>query len=227
MVTLFFLFKASPDIGLSPLILAIVNGFLIWWLVKHNLQTRTDLNHAEDHVSGIIADSMINYETVKFFAGENKERRRLSAQFDDWTQKLWRFSNSFRLMDIAIGTTSGIAMLFMLWLAIQKLNHGFTLGDLVMVTGFITSFYYEFLGSFRVRDIAKSITDLEKYFDILDQDIQVKDPLSPQTITNPQGYLSFKISLYLSPGQKQSHPRHQFGHSSRRTSRLCWSFRCR
>ncbi len=203
LVTLFFLFKASPDIGLSLLILAIVNGFLIRWLVKHNLQTRTDLNHAEDHVSGIIADSMINYETVKFFAGENKERRRLSAQFDDWTQKLWRFSNSFRLMDIAIGTTSGIAMLFMLWLAIQKLNHGFTLGDLVMVTGFITGFYYEFFRLFfRVRDIAKSITDLEKYFDILDQDTQVKDPLSPQTITNPQGYLSFKNLSFTYPKDK-------------------------
>ncbi len=203
LVTLFFLFKASPDIGLSLLVLTIVNGFLIQWLVKHNLQTRTDLNHAEDHVSGIIADSMINYETVKFFAGEGKERRRLSLQFNDWTQKLWRFSHSFRLMDIAIGTTSGVAMLFMLWLAIQKLNHGFTLGDLVMVTGFITGFYYEFFRLFfRVRDIAKSITDLEKYFDILNQDTQVKDPLSPQTITNPQGYLSFKNLSFTYPKDK-------------------------
>ena len=130
---------------------------------------------------------MINYETVKFFAGEGKERRRLSLQFNDWTQKLWRFSHSFRLMDIAIGTTSGVAMLFMLWLAIQKLNHGFTLGDLVMVTGFITGFYYEFFRLFfRVRDIAKSITDLEKYFDILDQDIQVKDPLLPKLSPIPR-----------------------------------------
>lgn len=203
LVTMFFLFRASPDIGFSLLLLAVINAFLIWWLVKRNLKTRADLNHAEDKVSGIIADSMINYETVKFFAGEDKERRRLSLQFEDWTKKLWRFSNSFRLMDISIGTTSGIAMLFILWLAIQKLNHGFTLGDLVMVAGFITGFYYQFFSLFfRVRNIAKSITDLEKYFEILTHDTQVKDPLSPLTIKNPQGNLSFNNLSFTYPKDK-------------------------
>lgn len=200
LITLYFLFSASTDIGFSLLLLAIVNSFLIWRLVKGNLKTRSDLNKAEDKVSGIIADSMINYETVKFFAGENKERRRLSLQFEDWIKKLWEFSNSFRLMEISIGTTSGVAMLFILWLAIKKVGQNFTLGDLVMVSGFITSFYHQFFTLFfRVRNIAKSITDLEKYFEILENKTQVKDPSSPQHLKNPQGYLSFSNVSFAYP----------------------------
>lgn len=200
-VTLIFLFKASPQIAFSLFILFIVNIFLIWWLIKINLKYRKDFNDADDEISGIITDSLINYETVKFFAAENKEKLRLNKKFVYWSKTFWDFSNSFRLMDISIGTTSGFGMLYILWLAIKKLNNGFTLGDLVMVSGFITAFYYQFFNLFfRIRDIAKSITDLDKYFGILDSETQVKDPLNPQILKNPQGSLSFKNLSFAYPG---------------------------
>lgn len=200
-VTLYFLFNASPSIGFSLLILFVVNIFLIWWLIKINLRYRKDFNDAEDNISGIITDSLINYETVKLFAAEEKERQRLSLSFDTWSQKFWGFTNSFRLMDISIGTTSGLGILFILWLAIKKLNNGFTLGDLVMVSGFITGFYYQFFNLFfRIRDIAKSITDLDKYFSILENETEVKDPVPPQTLKHPQGSLLFTNLSFAYPG---------------------------
>lgn len=200
-VTLVFLFCSSPPIAFSLLILFVVNIFLIWWLIKINLKYRTEFNKSEDEISGIITDSLINYETVKFFAAETKERRRLSLSFDIWSKKFWEFANSFRLMDISIGTVSGTGILFILWLAIKKLNHGFTLGDLVMVSGFITSFYYQFFNLFfRLRDIAKSITDMDKYFAILNNDTQVKDPVLPQTLKHPQGSLLFTNLSFAYPG---------------------------
>jgi len=200
-VTLVFLFRSSPPIAFSLLILFIANVFLIWWLIKINLKYRTEFNKSEDEISGIITDSLINYETVKFFAAETKERRRLSLSFDIWSKKFWEFANSFRLMDISIGTVSGTGILFILWLAIKRLNHGFTLGDLVMVSGFITSFYYQFFNLFfRLRDIAKSITDLDKYFAILSNDTQVKDSVLPQTLKHPQGSLLFTNLSFAYPG---------------------------
>lgn len=200
-VTLYFLFNASPSIGFSLLILFVVNIFLIWWLIKINLRYRKDFNDAEDNISGIITDSLINYETVKLFAAEEKERQRLSLSFDTWSQKFWGFTNSFRLMDISIGTTSGLGILFILWLAIKKLNNGFTLGDLVMVSGFITGFYYQFFNLFfRIRDIAKSITDLDKYFSILENETEVEDPVLPQTLKHPQGSLLFTNLSFAYPG---------------------------
>ncbi|HWS49096.1 MAG TPA: ABC transporter ATP-binding protein [Candidatus Methanoperedens sp.] len=200
-VTLVFLFRADPTMALILSILFCINLGLILWLIKKNLVYRVDFNNSDDHISGIITDSLINYETVKFFAAEEKEAKRLNHAFVDWMKKLWDFANSFRFIEIIIGTTSGIGMLFILWLAIKKLNNGFSLGDLVMVSGFITGFYYQFFNLFfRIRDIAKNMTDLNKYFGILDNSTQVPDPVNPKTLTRPKGSLVFKNISFAYPG---------------------------
>jgi len=203
LVALVFLYWASPPIALILLALFFLNLCLILWLISRNLKYRTEFNNADDDIAGIIADGMINYETIKFFAAETKERHRLSHHFINWTDKLWRFSNSFRVMEITIGSTSGLGMLLILYLAITKLGHGFSVGDLVMVAGFVTGFYYQFFNLFfRIRDIAKSTADLEKYFGILDNDVLVRDPLNPVTINHPTGSLEFRHVAFAYPGNK-------------------------
>ncbi|HEX8923360.1 MAG TPA: ABC transporter ATP-binding protein, partial [Patescibacteria group bacterium] len=203
-VTLYFLFNASAEMAWLLLLLFVVNLFIIWWLITINLKTRQEFNDSEDDVAGVIADSMINYETVKFFAAENKERQRLSAKFDIWSDKFWRFSNSFRLMDVVISSTAGGGMLYILWLAIGKVGHGFEVNDLVMIAGFITGFYWQFFNLFfRIRDIAKSLTDLEKYFGILENDTQVKDPEKPEIIKNPKGRIEFKNVGFVYPKNQE------------------------
>jgi len=219
MVTLVFLFRLSVPIASALILLFIVNLGLIGWLIKINLISRKNFNKSEDEISGIIADTMINYETVKFFAAEQRERARLADKFQEWTKTFWKFSNSFKIMDVSIGTVSGLGMLAILAMAISRLGNGFTLGDLVMVSGFITGFYYQFFNLFfRIREIAKSVTDLEKYLEILDNEIVVKDPKRPIKVKNPKGRIEFKkvgfvypknkekilddINLVITPGQK-------------------------
>jgi len=219
-VTLYFMFGADWKMALILIGMFVGNLSLIAWLIKLNLHTRADFNKAEDEVSGVIADSMINYETVKFFAAEKKEQKRLSDKFDEWMSKYWIHGNSFRVMDITIGTTSGVGVLAIMILAVKRLEIGtFTSGDLIMVVGFVTSFYWQFFNLFfRIRDIAKSTTDLEKYFEILENKIRVADPSRPQKIKKERGLVEFldvsfvypknkdkvmdKINLIIKPGQK-------------------------
>jgi ATP-binding cassette subfamily B protein len=218
-VALFFLMRLSADLGLILILMFVCNLSLIVWLIKINLKYRSDFNEAEDNVSGVIADSVINYETVKFFAAENKESSNLSEKFDIWTKKFWKFANSFRLMDITIGTTSGAGMLWMLWLSVGQVGKRFTLGDLVMVSGFLTTFYYQFFNLFfRIRSIAKSMVDLEKYLGILDQKELVLDPEKPLLPEKLRGEIVFShvsfaypkdtdktlsdIDLTINPGQR-------------------------
>jgi ATP-binding cassette, subfamily B, heavy metal transporter len=203
-VTLVFLLKASVPIAAALLILFFLNLGLIWWLIKTNLKYRKEFNQKDDEVAGIISDTMINYETVKFFAAENREKKRLSEKFEEWSKSFWSFSNSFRLMDISIGTTSGAGIMVILVLAIKQLGKTFTLGDLVMVSGFITNFYYQFFNLFfRIRDIAKSVTDLEKYLGILDNEIKVKDPRKPVKIESSQGKIEFEKVGFIYPKNRQ------------------------
>lgn len=200
LVTLYFLAITSIELALFLIVLFTLNMFLIWWLIKLNIKTRADHNLAEDEVSGVITDSLLNYETVKFFAGEKKEHSRLSQKLNIWSKTLWKFSNSFRMMDISIGTLSGAGMLFMLWIVIKGLGQKFTLGDLVMISGFLTSLYFQFFNLFfRIRNIVKNMVDMEKYFEILDNEVIVKDPEKEKLPKKLTGKLEFINVGFLYP----------------------------
>jgi ABC-type transport system involved in Fe-S cluster assembly fused permease/ATPase subunit len=55
------------------LLIFVVNLGIIWWLIKMNLNARKEFNKSEDEVAGVIADGMINYETVKFLQQKRKK----------------------------------------------------------------------------------------------------------------------------------------------------------
>jgi ATP-binding cassette, subfamily B, heavy metal transporter len=204
LATLYFLAITSINLAFLLIILFILNMLLIWWLIKINIKTRSDFNNAEDEVSGVITDSLLNYETVKFFAGEKKESFRLGQKFNIWTKALWKFANSFRMMDITIGTLSGAGMLFMLWIVINGLGTKFNLGDLVMISGFLTSFYWQFFNLFfRIRSLVKNMIDLEKYFEILDNETLVKDPKKEKIPRKLVGNLEFINVGFLYPSDQE------------------------
>jgi ATP-binding cassette subfamily B protein len=198
--------------GISPEVLYLMAGLftvnvaLMYFLIKKNLKTRKDFNDSEDNISGIITDNLLNYETVKFFAQEKAEEKRLKTSFVDWSKKIWGFSNSFRLMDVTIGTVSSVGIWLILKKVVSMLSLGqIGVGDFVMVSGFVTGFYYRFFGLFfQMRNIAKSFIDLEKYFGILENKIMVEDPKVSQRIEKVQGKLKFEQVTFRYPGNRKN-----------------------
>jgi ATP-binding cassette subfamily B protein len=170
------------------------NTFISWRLISFNIKKRRAFNKAEDKISGIITDSLINYETVKFFAQEEREKNRLKEEFKDWLIRLWGYANSFRLMDITIGTFSNLGILAILWIVIRELVMGeIGAGDLIMVVSFTTDFYHRFFELlYRLRDIAKDYVDIQRYFSILDNEILIKDPEKPVKVKNIKGEIQFE-----------------------------------
>lgn len=204
-VVLFFFSKVSAEILWAMVLLFAVNSVASWFLIQINLRRRKALNTVEDKLSGIITDNLINYETVKFFGQEEAEQKRLKIKYVDWAEKLRSYINSFRLMDIIVGTLSGLGMFFVLWVVVKKLVDGeIGIGDFVMVSGFITGFYYRFFGLlYQIRRIARSFIDLEKYFDILDHRTAVKDPEKPEVFENFSGKIEFQDVDFSYPRDKK------------------------
>jgi len=204
-VTLFFFTKITPLIAVLMLMVFIGNLFIGWQLIKFNMKKRKAFVQTEDKISGIIADNMINYETVKFFAQEQKEEKRLKQEFKDWMKKLWAYANSFRLMEITIATLSNLGLLVILWIVVRKLIMAeITTGDLVMVVSFIGSFYHHLFDLiYRVRDIAKTYIDIEYYFSVLDEDILIKDPVKPVKVKGINGEIEFNNVSFSYPDNKQ------------------------
>lgn len=199
-----FLFRTDIYIGFVLVGLFCINMILIYWLIKKNLKKRTAFNKSEDEISGIITDTMINYDTVKYFAAEKKEEKRLGDKFIEWNKNVWEYANTFRLMDITVGTVSALGMILMLFLAISKVNNGLTIGDLVLVSGFVTSIHFQFFHMFsQIRQIAKHAIDLETYFNILNNETTVKEISKPRKITNPKGKIEFKNIGFVYPKNNQ------------------------
>ena len=204
-VVLFFFIKIAPSIAFLMLFIFFGNAFISWRLIKFNIEKRKAFNKAEDKISGIITDSLINYETVKFFAQEEREEKRLAEEFKDWLIRLWGYANSFRLMDITIGTLSNLGILAILWIVIRKLVMGeIGAGDLIMVVSFTTDFYHRFFDLlYRLRDIAKDYVDIQRYFSILDNEILIKDPEKPVKLKNIKGEIQFEGVNFSYPDNKE------------------------
>lgn len=199
-IALWFLFRANILIGFALMGLFTINMVLIFWLISKNMKKRAAFNKSEDEISGIITDTMINYDTVKYFAAEKKEEKRLADKFVIWTKNVWGYVNTFRLMDMTIGTVSAVGMLLMLYIAVSKLNNGMTLGDVILVSGFVTSIHFQFFHLFsQIRSIAKHVTDLQTYFAILDNEPTVRDDDMPKNIVKTKGKIEFKNVNFIYP----------------------------
>ncbi|HUS60195.1 MAG TPA: ABC transporter ATP-binding protein [Nevskiaceae bacterium] len=204
LVLLFFFSQISTSLVFLILLIFTGNLFLSWRLIKLNIRKRRAFNQAEDRISGVITDNLINYETVKFFAQEQQETRRLRNEFKDWVVKLWQYVNTFRLMDISIGTISNLGSLLIFWLVVKKLIAGESgVGDFVMVASFMTGFYWQFFRLlYHLRNIARNFADIQRYFSILDDKIEVKDPAKPLKIKNIQGKIKFEKVGFSYPDSK-------------------------
>ncbi|MDD5074155.1 MAG: ABC transporter ATP-binding protein, partial [Candidatus Shapirobacteria bacterium] len=158
-----------------------------------------------DEISAIITDNLINFETVKYFAKESWERCRLKKSFNLWSDKLWGFSNSFRLMDISLGTLSNLGIGVILFMGLLRLMSGqITSGDFVLILGFVNSFFPRlFEMFFNLRNLTSRQVDLERYFQVLDKSVLVKDPASPASLKKVRGEIAFVDVDFSYPGGKE------------------------
>lgn len=182
----------------------VLNSIFAYFLIKQNVRARKKFNDSEDDVSEVIVDNLINFETVKFFAKENVEYKRLGASFVPWIKTLWGYANTFRVIDIVIGVTGNLSMLGVLYLGLKYLlNNTITAGDYVMILGFVNSFYGKFFDLvFQMRDVAKNNADLSSYFKVFNKETLVKDPNDPIIVKNVEGEIIFdKVNFSYPEGR--------------------------
>jgi ATP-binding cassette, subfamily B, heavy metal transporter len=204
-VMLFFFVDVDYWVTLPLILVVIINLLLIYRLILINMERRKEFNDAEDRVSAIITDNLINFETVKYFAKETWERWRLKKTFRTWSDKLWGFSNSFRLMDISLGSVSNLGVGIILLIALRRLVAGqIGPGDFVLVLGFINSFFPRlFEIFFNLRSLTSRHVDLKRYFEVLTKPVLVKDPVKPVALKKVKGEIIFSDVDFSYPGGKE------------------------
>ncbi len=168
-------------ITLAALVLYVVFTVTV---TEWRTQFRRRMNELESSSQSRAIDSLLNYETVKYFNNEAFEARR----YDEALQKLRRArllsQRTLSMLNAGQQLIIAVALVLMLWRATQGVVDGrLTLGDLVMINAFMIQLYIPlgFLGVL-YREIKQSLTDLEKMFSLLEKEREIADAPGAQPL---------------------------------------------
>ena len=138
---------------------------------------RRTMNELDSRANVRAIDSLLNYETVKYFNNEAFETRRYDESMQRWEQAAVRSQTSLSFLNIGQSALIAIAVTLIIWRATVGVTNGtMTLGDLVLVNAFMIQLYIplNFLGVI-YREIKQSLADVDRMFRLLDAQREVAD----------------------------------------------------
>jgi ATP-binding cassette subfamily B protein len=167
-------------------------GLYIYFTVtvtEWRTQFRKEVNEFDSSAHTRAIDSLLNYETVKYFGNEGFEAKRYDESLDKLRLARIKAQNSLSALNIGQQLIIAVALVTMLWRATQGVVDGnLTLGDLVMINAFMIQLYIplNFLGVI-YREIKQSLTDLDRMFKLLEKEREVADAPNAQqlALANP------------------------------------------
>ena len=151
-------------------------GFTVW-ITEWRTQFRRRMNEIESQSQTKAIDSLLNYETVKYFNNEAFEARRYDESLEKLRRARIKSQTTLSLLNTGQQLIIAVGLVAMLWRATQGVVDGrMTLGDLVMVNAFMIQLYIPlgFLGVI-YREIKQSLTDLDKMFNLMEREREVAD----------------------------------------------------
>jgi ATP-binding cassette subfamily B protein len=146
-------------------------------ITEWRTQFRREMNELESSSQTRAIDSLLNYETVKYFNNEAFEARRYDEALEKLRRARLKSQSTLSLLNTGQQLVIAVALVLMLWRATQGVADGtLTLGDLVMINAFMIQLYIPlgFLGVL-YREIKQSLTDLDKMFVLLEKEREVAD----------------------------------------------------
>ncbi len=151
-------------------------------------------NTLDSEAYGRAIDSLLNYETVKYFGNEKYEAERYDTSLIAWEDMALKSQRSLGLLNAAQAAVIAMGVTLMVIRAANGVVEGtLTLGDLVMVNAFLLQMFQplSFLGVM-YRQIKESITDVERMFTLMQRPCEVKDAADATTLDVKAGAVSFE-----------------------------------
>ncbi|MFN9505828.1 MAG: ABCB family ABC transporter ATP-binding protein/permease [Rubrivivax sp.] len=169
---------------------------------------RKEMNEMDSTAHSKAVDSLLNYETVKYFNNEAFEARRYDESLERLRRAALKSQSTLSLLNTGQQLIISAALVAMLWRATQGVVDGrLTLGDLVMINAFMIQLYIplNFLGML-YREIKQSLTDLDKMFGLLARHREIDDAPGAQALRVDQGVVRFDdVSFAYDPDRPILH----------------------
>ena len=155
---------------------------------------RRQMNELDAAAHTRAIDSLLNYETVKYFNNEDFEAGRYDQSLERLRKAALKSQSTLSMLNTGQQLVIAAALVAMLWRATQGVVDGrLTLGDLVMINAFMIQLYIplNFLGVL-YREIKQSLTDLDKMFGLLEREREVADAPDAPALQVGEGTVRFE-----------------------------------
>jgi len=184
------------DLWFSVITVVALAIYIVFTVVVTEWRThfRRTMNELDSKANVRAIDSLLNYETVKYFGNEAYEAKRYDEGLQRFELAAVRSQNSLSSLNTGQSLIIATAVTLMLWRATQGVIAGtMTLGDLVLVNAFMIQLYIplNFLGVI-YRELKQSLADIERMFALLDQHKEVADAPNAQPLNVELGELRFR-----------------------------------
>ena len=143
------------------------------WRMKYRLQ----MNKADSQASTQAIDSLLNYETVKYFGNEQHELNRYNRSLEEWENAAVKSQTSLSALNIGQASIIAIGVTLIMILATKGVVAGnLTIGDLVLINAFLLQLFIplNFLGMV-YSQLKHAIADMQLMFDLLQRDPEIYD----------------------------------------------------
>ena len=191
--------------------LAVVLGTLVVYvdftliITEWRMVFRRTMNDMDSKANTRAIDSLLNYETVKYFSNEEYETQRYDESLKVWEQAAVRNQTSLATLNAGQSLIVAVGVTLLMLLAAQGVVEGsMTLGDLVLVNAYMIQLYLplHFLG-FVYREIKHSLADMEKMFGLLERNAEIQDmPGAPDLVVS-EGAIRFEhVSFSYEPNRQ-------------------------
>ncbi|HEY9272935.1 ABC transporter ATP-binding protein/permease [Achromobacter sp.] len=208
----FLLFSILPtffEIGLVCIVLwkmfdiwlALATGATVTLYMAYTLlvtewraKFRRQMNETDSEANTKAIESLLNYETVKYFGNEEHEARRYDASLTRYERAAVRSQVSLSVLNVGQAAIISVGLTLVMWMAATGIADGrYTLGDFVLVNTYLLQLYQplSFFG-FVYREIKQAIIDMERMFELLGQDREVADRPDAQPLRVAGGEVEFR-----------------------------------
>ena len=174
-------------------------------MTEWRIAIRRAMNNADTEANTKAVDSLLNYETVKYFGNEQHEADRFEVSMKKYEAAAVKTWTSLTVLNSGQALIFTIGMTISMILAAQSVSSGkLTVGDFVLINAFLIQLYIplNFLGTV-YRDIKQGLVDVETMFSLMDVEPDVRDVAGAKTLTVPKGDIEFdSVNFSYDPARK-------------------------
>ncbi len=180
----------------------VVYALVTFAITEWRMDFRHHMNQLDSEANSRAMDSLINYETVKYFGNERLEVERFDRKLGEWEHWAVKSQTSMSLLNFAQGAVIAIGVTFIMVFAARGVARGgMSIGDLVLVNAFLLQLFIPlgFLGIV-YRQIKYALADMDLIFKLLEREPEIQDAPDARPLALTEGSLSFEgVSFSYQP----------------------------